>query len=569
MKKNKYAKLTKLNSRELKEYIEKVHRKTAVKLPAYIYKNFDIDEIKEGGCTCYRMIPKNGFNGTYIVYLYGSSMCNYIDDEQWNFITRLSEDTNTALFVPMYPVAPEHCCRETFDVLQRAYGNITKSFDVEKVVLMGDSSGAGLALSLAIVAWKEGLRKPDQLVLLSSALDTEFFDYDMELRMHLADHRENNLFFTDGVKQFLNEYWVKDYAAKTEYTSPYYEDYTDLCDDVVLFSGVDDMLNCYSREFYNKAKAQGVNVRFFEFENECHDFMIYSKSYESANAYGYLKDVINCDYKNSLRELYPIKMRCDWAKKHPDVIQDEWDAKFIQDKKFDFSKVIVRMSEYKNLILMANTVACESKIKKFILQYPNCTIVCIGCRLENTFASMDNGRIQWYNVDTHNIMSVRRALYGEREREKTVGRSLMDFSWVEDINCVRDHGVMFVCQDAFSYMSKQQVKSLVEILLNKFPGSELVFTASTSGAVFWDNHIRRSYIGKKRKLKLSVDDAQKMFGAWRSDYHVMGEEPVTKYIGKLKKLKPVTYIGLWYNKITYNHRIIHVKLGNEEYVVKV
>ena len=118
-------------------------------------------------------------------------------------------------------------------------------------------------------------------------------------------------------------------------------------------------------------------------------------------------------------------------------------------------------------------------------------------------------------------------------------------------------------------MSKQQVKSLVEILLNKFPGSELVFTASTSGAVFWDNHIRRSYIGKKRKLKLSVDDAQKMFGAWRSDYHVMGEEPVTKYIGKLKKLKPVTYIGLWYNKITYNHRIIHVKLGNEEYVVKV
>lgn len=569
MRKNKYVKLSKLNSTQLRDYVDKLHKKTTVKLPSYVYKSFDVDEIKEGGCICYRIVPKNGFNGTYIIYLYGGSMCNYIADEQWEFIIRLAEDTHTALFVPMYPVAPEHCCRETFNVLKKAYGNITKSFDVERVVLLGDSSGAGLALSLAILAWKDGMRKPDQLILLSPSIDTEYFDYDMEIRMSLANHRENNLFITDEVKKFLNEYWVKDYAAKTEYTSPFYEDYTDLCDDVVVFSGVDDMLNCYAREFYNKAKAQGVNVRFFEFENECHDFVVFSKSAESVNAYGYLKDVVNHEYKNSINELLPLKMKADWAKKHPEVIQDNWCYKFIKEKKFDFSKTNIHMSEYKNLILMANTAACEEKIRKFILQYPNCTIVCIGCRLENTFSGMDNGRIQWYNIDTHNIMSVRRSLYGEHEREKTVGRSLMDFSWVDDINCVRDHGVMFVCQDAFSYMNKQQVKSLVEILLNKFPGSELVFTAATSGAVFWDNHMRKSNIGKKRKLKLSVNDAQKLFGAWKSDYRVMAEEPVTKYVGRLKKLKPVTYIGLWYNKITYNYKIIHIKLGNESYVVKV
>lgn len=568
MNRNKYVKMLKMSCDDIKDYVEKSHKKGTAKPPQSVHKNFEVDEIVESGCLCYRIVPRENFCGTYIVYFYGSSMCSCIREEQWDFIIDLSERTHTALFVPMYPLAPEHSCRDTFDMLQQAYSNITKGFDVGKVVLLGDSSGAGLALSMAILSWKEGLRKPDQLVMLSPALDTEYFDYDMELRVRLAASHEHNLVFSDEIKNFINKYWVMDYAAKTEYTSPFYEDYTDLCDDVVLFSGVDDMLNCYSREFYNKAKAQGVNVRFYEFEGECHDFLIYSQSNERNNAYGYLIDVINCEYKNSMWDLYPIKMKSDWTKKYPEVIHDDWCGRFLIDNRIDFSRINIRMSEYKNLILMANTAACENKIRKYIMEYPNCTIVCIGCHLENTFAGMDNGRIQWYNIDTHNIMSVRRSLYGEREREKTVGRSLMDFSWVDDINCVRDHGVLFVCQDAFTYMTRQQVKSLVEKLLNKFPGSELVFAASTSGASFWDNHMRHSWNGR-RKLRMSVDDAQKLFGAWRSDYQVKAEEPVTKYIGHLKGLKPLTYIGLKYNMITYNHKIIHIKLGNEAYVVKV
>lgn len=562
------GKLLKMNSEDLKQRVIKEHKKYIPKLPSYVNKQFDVDELTEGGSKCYRMVPKENFNGSYIIYLYGGCMCRYIEHAQWDFIVELSAKTGAALFVPMYPVAPEHCCRETFEVLQLAYANITKSFDVERVVLLGDSSGAGLALSLAILAWKEGMRKPDQLIMLSPALDTEFFDWELEQKMLENAGKDKHCFYTEAAKDFINKYWVKDYAAKTEYTSPYYEDYTDICDDIVIFSGEDDIFNCYARAFYNKAKAQGVNIRFFEFEGEHHDFMLCSKSQERENAYGYLLDVLRGEYIHSMRDLYPIKLRADWTKRYPEIIQDEWSSKFIYDNKFDFADAC-RLSEYRNLLLMSNAAACESKVRRYIMEYPNCTIVHIGCRLGSMFDSMDNGRILWYSVDTHNMMSVRRSLYGERKREKTVGRSLMDFSWVDEINCVRNQGVMFVCEDAFSYMSKPQLKSLVQILWEKFPGAELVFTAETGGARIWENWFCRKQAARKKKKKMVVNDAQKLFNSWRTDYRVMGEEPVTKYLGKMKGLKWTTRIGLKYNMITYNHKIIHVKLGNEAYVIKV
>ncbi len=107
-------------------------------------------------------------------------MCKHITAVQWEFILKLAKSMNSGVFVPMYPLAPEASCRDTFNMLQKTYADLTMGYDIKRLVLMGDSSGAGLALSLAMIAWKEGFLKPDQLVLLSPLIDTEFFDMDLD-----------------------------------------------------------------------------------------------------------------------------------------------------------------------------------------------------------------------------------------------------------------------------------------------------------------------------------------------------------------------------------------------------
>ena len=562
------GKIFKLNMEELKRLVDQEQSKYEDKLPANVIKGFEVDTFVEAGCKCYRLIPKTGFNGTYIVYLYGGGMCKNITNAQWEFISRISIKTGVGLYIPMYPLAPEKSCKDTFDMLKKAYSNFVKGFDVEKVVLMGDSSGAGLALSLTMLSWKEGYRKPDQLIMLSPVLDTEYFDKDLEKQLLERGNNDPNYFYNETAREFINTYWVKDYAVKTEYTSPFYEDYTDLCDDVVVFAGEADMFDCYNKAFYTRAKAQGVNVRYYAFEEEKHNFMILDKSDVQEKAEGYLVDVINNTYETSLHNIYPIKLLSDWSKRYPEVIKDDWASKFVYGHKFKFTNMGVKMTEYRSMLQAANFVACDDIVKKFIMKYPKCTIVHIGCKLDNMFNRQDNGRIQWYSLDTYNIMSVRRAMYGERYREKTIGRSLMDFSWLDEISCKRNQGVLFVCRDTLTHYRLNEVKALFEAIREKFPGSEIAFTAATSGATLYHNIGYKKRVSKSLR-RMSIDDAQKILNGWRVDYKIMYEGPVLKCFKKEKDIKLSTKIGIAYNLISYNHKIIHVKLGSEAYDLNI
>ena len=213
-----------MRAEDLKRQVELSKRKAEFKIPPFVVKQFDIDELHEEGRLCYRLVPKQGFNGTYIMYLYSSKLCFRMNPAEWMFLAKTALACHAGIFLPMYPLAPEHCCREVFQMLEPAYANCTKGQDVERVVLMGCGAGGGLALSLAMAAWREGLRKPDQLYLLSPMMDTEFFDKSLEQELIENSKHAKWTFYNEHVKEFLNSYWVRDYAVKTEYTSPYYGD---------------------------------------------------------------------------------------------------------------------------------------------------------------------------------------------------------------------------------------------------------------------------------------------------------------------------------------------------------
>lgn len=562
--------LRKLNREQLRARAIDKQESFVNPIPSGDGEIFDLTKLKAEGFAYYRLVPKYGFNGTYIVYLYGAEgMSGNISKSHWDFLINLSNNTGCGLFVPYYPLAPNYYCKDVFRMLQRMYIDATRSYDVNRVVLMGDSTGAGLALSLAMMVWKNGLRKPDQMVLLSPVLDTEFFDRDIEKEILHHVEKETNYFYSFELKEYLNTYWVRDYVARTEYTSPYYEDYVDLCDDIVVLSGNADMYAPYATNFCKKAKAQGLNVRYFEFDGETHNFMIHSETEAKKNAFRYLLDIINHTYINSLRRLYPLKVISDWTKRHPDVICDPWASKFIYDNDIRFVGKWEDRTEYEDIMLVATQAAIDNKVRRYLMQFPNCTVVHFGCRLSSMYRRLDNGRVRWYSVDEHNIMSVRRAIYGEQEREKTISRATFDFSWLDNIKCVRKKGIIFVCDDSFSYMHRAKLQELVLRIWNRFPGAELVLSSMTYGATLRFNRRVRKQLFNKRKKVLYVNDIGKMFSDWRAEFRVLSEEPVTKYLCKLKDIKFKTRLALWYNRVSLDQKILHIRLGNEAYDTKL
>ena len=80
----------KMDKEKLKKLVLKKRKKYYHKLPSFIEKKFEITELKDAGYKSYRLVPKTGFDGEFIIYLYGSSMCHNITIEQWKLVTDLA-----------------------------------------------------------------------------------------------------------------------------------------------------------------------------------------------------------------------------------------------------------------------------------------------------------------------------------------------------------------------------------------------------------------------------------------------------------------------------------------------
>ena len=142
--------------------------------PKWMQDAFHITKAESENGLCYYVKPKKKEVKNFFFYIHGGGHCMEINKNQWEFVATVVEENGYGAAVPIYPLAPEHNAQDTFDMLIGTYRHLTRQETIDRLVVVGDSTGGGLALSLAVLAWKEGVRRPDKLVLLSPSLDTEF-----------------------------------------------------------------------------------------------------------------------------------------------------------------------------------------------------------------------------------------------------------------------------------------------------------------------------------------------------------------------------------------------------------
>ncbi|NFR58916.1 class I SAM-dependent methyltransferase [Clostridium botulinum] len=66
-------------------------------------------------------------------------------------------------------------------------------------------------------------------------------------------------------------------------------------------------------------------------------------------------------------------------------------------------------------------------------KYPNSAIVNLGAGLDTTFFRVDNGNLNWYNIDLPDVIELRKKLLPESNREKCITKFFLDVSWFNDI----------------------------------------------------------------------------------------------------------------------------------------
>lgn len=130
-------------------------------------------------------VPEGG--DAAILYLHGSGYVLCTNDIHRPLISRLSAEAGVPAYSLDYRLAPEHRFPAAFEDTLAAYRRLLdEGFDASKIVVVGDSAGGHLALTLAAALTQHELPVPAGLVLFSPLVDPSW-DTVREREHELAD----------------------------------------------------------------------------------------------------------------------------------------------------------------------------------------------------------------------------------------------------------------------------------------------------------------------------------------------------------------------------------------------
>lgn len=102
-----------------------------------------------------------------LLYLHGGAHVFELGMSVWKVLAAMVSRTGAEVTVPVYGLAPEHTIDDAIPFLDAVYETVAGAEQTGRFAIMGDSSGAGLAVGLAIRVRDDG-RVPADALLLSS-----------------------------------------------------------------------------------------------------------------------------------------------------------------------------------------------------------------------------------------------------------------------------------------------------------------------------------------------------------------------------------------------------------------
>lgn len=115
----------------------------------------------------------------------------------------------------------------------------------------------------------------------------------------------------------------------------------------------------------------------------------------------------------------------------------------------------------------------DEYVKDFLARFPGGVVINLGCGLDPRFTRIDNGTVQYFDLDLPGIMAIRRSVFEETNRYHAIASSVLDFTWM-DVVSVYPGPYLFLAEGVFMYLGQDEVRGLVLGLAKRFPGSELV-----------------------------------------------------------------------------------------------
>lgn len=203
-----------------------------------------------------------------IVYLAGGAFIQRPAKEHWQFLDHLAQAADAEIVVPDYPLAPDHDFKDAYQELMDLYQQLYDKRPVSSIVLMGDSSGAGLATGFCEELGQRGLPQPGKLVLISPWLDLQLGN--PLIKKYAA---KDQLLDQDGLRA-LGKLWAGQNDPRDYRLSPL-NGPKDCLRNVTIYIGTHDIMYPDVVHFTRQLKAAGVKINTVIGRGMFHSYPLY------------------------------------------------------------------------------------------------------------------------------------------------------------------------------------------------------------------------------------------------------------------------------------------------------
>ena len=237
------------------------------------------------------------------------------------------------------------------------------------------------------------------------------------------------------------------------------------------------------------------------------------------------------------------------------MIHDDKAVAMVNQIDCDFSRLRMRRHDEIAVIMRMNKF--DSHVRDFLLRNPDAVVVHIGCGLDTRFERVDNTRVEWFDLDMPDVMTLRQKLIrSESSRYHTLATSVFEDGWLEEVSRFKPRPFMFVAEGVLPYFEEVQVKSLFLKLREQFPGCELVCDAHTS-FVIWADNLHLAYAKVKARLHWSIKDGKDV-ESWAEGIRLLDEW--NYYDDDESQLKAFRWVRL-IPRLAKSSGIFHYRLG--------
>jgi O-methyltransferase involved in polyketide biosynthesis len=96
------------------------------------------------------------------------------------------------------------------------------------------------------------------------------------------------------------------------------------------------------------------------------------------------------------------------------LIKDEKAVELVTQMSYDFDRIKqIPLSEANKLVIILRYREFDRYARDFLARYPEAVVVHIGCGLDSRFERVDNGQVEWYDLDFPHVIELRRKLIGD------------------------------------------------------------------------------------------------------------------------------------------------------------